>query len=529
MSLRTTALRVLPWGGGLNTSLDEALISPDECILFDQVTLTAKNTAKKREGNDYNWDDQPSGSASVVGGIDYWYEDGAVKTKRIVRVLSNGTVVASEEDGTSEERGSVSTTDISKVSLIVAYDRVWIACDNDSGDIHYVEGVGNATRLQDSEFFEEGASVPPKATVLQYHHGRLWANDTERKDRLHWSETGNPFKWGGYGDSGARDVGFGDGDPEGLTAIFPPFRGEIFVAKRTKLYKVPGFSSETYIPQIFSTGVGCVGANAVTPIGSNDVVWVSLKGIHSLNTTSNYGDYDGQFISKSIQPTFNNFNRSRLKNVWAAYDEGINSVAFTFSESGANTSRSVYFYNTEYQKWYTWLDIEAECIFRSDDTDKSRFYLGGTDGRLGKTLTSRTYDIRSDATQAPILYGLGTGRVFPDGDPYTLKGYKRVGLIFTPAGNADVTAVFQVDDFAPQTLVFDSPGGDLLGDTFILGQSDWGVSRPTQTYTRPVDGWGRGFKLTVNQSGVQEDVEILGYMVEYELAEPKPEPSSAEE
>jgi len=423
----------------------------------------------------------------------------------------------------------VSSIAITKVSLVVAYNRVFIASDNLAGDIYYVEGTGSATRLQDSPFFEISASDPPKATILQYHHGRLWANDTDRRDRLHWSETGNPFKWGGWGDSGARDVGFGDGDPEGITAIFPPFRGEIFVAKRAKLYKVPGFSSETYIPQIFSTGIGCVGPNAVAPIGSNDVVWVSLKGVHSLNTTASYGDYDGQFLSLKIQPTFNDFQRSRLPDVWAAYDEGINSVAFTFTEAGETTSRSLYFYNTELQRWYTWLDVDCQCIFRSDDSDKSRFYLGGTNGRLGRTLTGRTYDTDTSAVQSPVLYGLSTGRVFPDGDPYSLKGFKRVGLIYKPEGNATVNATFQVDDHTTQPLTFDAPGGDLLGVDFILGQSDWGVSRPTQTYTRPVDGYGRGFKLTVNQSGLQEDVELLGYMVEYERAEPKPEPSSAEE
>src|SRR5690606_5211037 len=101
------------------------------------------------------------------------------------------------------------------------------------------------------------AGSPPEASFLREYLGRVWCNDKNDKDRLHYSTPGNEEEWGGVGDSGAIDIGIGDGDPEGITNAFV-FKGVLFVAKRTKLYKILGDTPETFHVVLVSDGIGCV-------------------------------------------------------------------------------------------------------------------------------------------------------------------------------------------------------------------------------------------------------------------------------
>ncbi len=60
-------------------------------------------------------------------------------------------------------------------------------------------------------------------------------NDVVDRDRLHYCTTGEPEEWQGTGDSGALDIGWGDGDPEGIIAVSPSFKGRLFIGKATRL------------------------------------------------------------------------------------------------------------------------------------------------------------------------------------------------------------------------------------------------------------------------------------------------------
>jgi hypothetical protein len=98
--------------------------------------------------------------------------------------------------------------------------------------------------------------------------------------------------------------------------------------------------------------------------------------------------------------------------------------------------------------------------------------------------------------------------------------FKRVTFYFRPVGDYSFTTYFKVDNQSPQALTFSQTAdADTLGGEFILGTSMLGNSATLAPYTQQVEGVGRGCSLEVFQSGVEAQVEIYGYSIEYELAD----------
>lgn len=56
----------------------------------------------------------------------------------------------------------------------------------------------------------------------------------------------------------------------------------------------------------------------------------------------------------------------------------------------------------------------------------------------------------------------------------------------------------------------------LLGSTFTLGSSLLGITTVTAPSSRMIDGQCRAIKLYIEQTGIQQEVEIQGFAIEYE-------------
>jgi hypothetical protein len=378
--------------------------------------------------------------------------------------------------------------------------------------------------------------VAPMGSILREHLGRLWTNDKLNKDRLHYSGSFQHEQWLGFGDSAAIDIGVGDGDPEGITAIFPTFKGELFVAKRTKLYRISGYSPETFQVSLVSNGIGCVSHNSIVAVDQDDLFFVSEKGVHSITTTSNFGDFGAAFVSADIQSTFNiKFSKPRLKNCWAAYLPTINSVAFAFTDTNlpdrSNTdlavNNSVWLYNVPLKAWYRWPDIPCQSMIVATDGDQKRFYFGSHKNRVIKSFTGNFYDLDKNGSRVPIKRKLVTGTIYVDNQFFTVKGYKRFIFYYKPEGTHAIKVTIRVDNYLvdpANVLTFaEAPLGTLLGVDFILGVSRLGADARLGAYSQSIDGYGRGVKITIEDEGISQQAEIQGFAIEYESAGTSPE------
>lgn len=363
----------------------------------------------------------------------------------------------------------------------------------------------------------------PFASFIREHAGALWCNDKKRLDRIHYSGE-DVFSWGGYdGLSGATDVGDGDGDPSGVTGIAPTFKGVLFVGKRTKLYRIdiPGQDFDQLTQTKVSNGIGFLSHQGIAAIDQDDIFFVSDRGIHSIASTDTYGDFSSAYISKDIQNVFvEDFNSGRKKYIKAAYLPEINSAVFSVTEEGSVVNNALYLYNVQAKTWRRWPNVEAEALIQAQDQDRRRIYLGTYRGRLAQTLAGQNRDTDFNGNAVYISNKIATGIIYPDGRPDTSKGFKSIRLIFKGEGTYLVTVKVKIDNFSEQTIVFSSTELALPLGTLVLGFDVMGGSYVTAPHALPIDGFGRGIKLTIEQNDYNTAIALQGFIIEYWNGQP---------
>lgn len=524
MSYRTQVFNMLPWSGGINTALDPALIGKNELTVGENIIFTARTSKKQRPAINYDWDDASSSTSSIIGLSEYWYEDSAAaKQQQIISIDDSNNVYSYDPaDGTRSTLTLTSTstawTSVVSVASSEVINNLFIFAV-DGVDNKIMSYSGTSTSYQNLENAPEGS-------IVRQHLGRLWTNDKTRPDRLHYSTTFNPTEWLGVGDSGALDIGLGDGDPEGITAIFPSFKGVLFVAKRTKLYKISGYTPESFIVELVSSGIGCVSHNSIALIDQDDIYFVSERGVHSIKATDAYGDFEGAYLSLPIQTTFTDrFVKSRLKYAKAVYVPTLNSYALSVTDDAYSSTenKAIWLFNTTYKAWYEWPNLSCESIAGVQQSGKRIFYLGSSTTRVAQGLVDSDSDTSESGVAMAILFTAATGQIYPTDNIYTQVGFKKIGIALRPEGNFELIIKFQIDGQEEQQITYSKSDVEVLDVDFVLDES---VLQPTSVLDPAIfsiDGYGRSFVLTIEQASTNKNIEIQGFSVEYEMTGPQQE------
>jgi hypothetical protein len=499
-----------------NTAYNGVML-PITAISATDISYTAAATLA--EGS--TADTTPIWGNSIIGGIDYWPDDGSGnKSQYLMCIYDNGMVVYIEGGLRTRltDGGTAWTVNngLEDVSCEVFNNKFIIAVTGSGNKVKYWDGATPASDLED-------LPTAPEGSIVRQHQGRLLMNDKTLRDRIHYCTTADHTEWGGLGDSGALDFGIGDGDSVGIVGISPSFKGEIFIGKKSRLFRLSG-PIDTGSITLVSDGIGFVSHNAIVNIDQDDLFFVSQRGVHSMQATDTFGSFSSQYVSTSIQTSFlSDIPDSRKKNIKCVYLPNINSVAFAVSDNGTENN-SIWLFSIPLKAWYKWPDISCQTLILATDSDTTRMYIGGNNGRLAKAFNGLTSDRDENGVSRSIIFRVATGSIYPDGDPLSIKAFKRVGLIYRPLGRSTVTVTAKIDGFSNQSLSFTSGGENkLLGVDFVLGINTLSGGAPTAPYALPIDGYGRSIKLSVSQSSLTEDVEILGFFIEYVSQQPSQE------
>lgn len=363
----------------------------------------------------------------------------------------------------------------------------------------------------------------PDASFAFNHLGRVWTDDKQNRDYLHYCETFDETQWLGLGDSGAIPINPGDGDPEGITNSYV-YKSFIVAAKKDARFRIIGDSPENFQIQKISAGMGNEGPLSI-PVDEVDVVFISKRGIHSQQTTDQYGDTAAAYLSSDIKPTFNNFPSEDLKNIQGTYIPELNSIALSVTERGDDTPANVWLYNIGVQvpskarpgAWYRWPNISCTALSRRFTAGKHKLIFGTANGRI--TQAQKENDFKDFGTDG-IPFIVKTGTIYPGADPQLIKAFKRITMIYRPKGNFSFTVQAKIDNHIQQGFAFNEISGlDLLGETFVLGTSLLGSSNTLAPFTFTMEGYGRGVTLTITQPTADEQIEIWGFVIEYENAD----------
>jgi hypothetical protein len=508
---KTQFLNLMPWDGGLSTAVDEGFSDPNTLRIADNVVFSTGGQREKRQGGSY-FDSSSIGAVDVLDIRDYWRTDASNNKQQLLLSYTSGKKlykydsggVRTEITGTGGPSGTVTT--------------VTSACMNELA-IFFFNGSTNTPIKYNPDSASTYAALggsPPAATFGTEWLGRLFCNDQTDPDLLHYCTTGNPEEWGGVGDSGAIPIGTGDGDEGGIIGAIP-FKGMLFVFKKSKIYRISGYAPEEWIVEPVSYSIGLVGPKALCAIGDQDIVFVSRRGIHSLSATQNYGDVESKYLSSAIQPTFNtDWSRSRLSYVSACHVESLNSVAFAMTATGDSANNDLYLYNYNVGRWYRWPDLSCQSLSTRDTGTFRKLVLGTSAGRVIQ-MQNGTY---TDFGTTGITYRLKTPTLYPGNDITRLKGFYRLYLYYKPLNTFTITVTVQIDKQDTQSFTFSNNGsGDALGTTFVLGTSLLGISGIIEPFNAPIEGRGRGITVEITQSGTNEQVTIYALQIEYEDAE----------
>lgn len=520
---------MLPWLKGLDTDTDEAIMQflkkADHLVTAENIIFHVDGSKVKRDGFTYHDSGAITNTPTLRGGFDYWANVSSVKSQKIVVWDNQATSKCHFLSGSggawtelTKHADATAPTVLTRVCFEVFNDDLVMAVtDNNTAGRRPLKW-NNQTGTE----YEELGGTPPNVKFIRKHQGRLWAaGDPARPDRLYFSSPGNHEEWNGVGDSGAIDIDPGDGDSSGITAIFPSFRGVLFVCKANAIYRISGQTPVDYKVEMVTSGLGCNSHNSAVAIDMDDIYFQSERGYHSLVLTQKYGDFEGAFLSSSVQGDFLQLDVLHKPFTQGCWVPALNSVVWNGSVN-ATRMDILWLYDVRFKAWYKWTGANPTALFRVEDTTTKikRAYFGDNGGRLSKTQNTGIYH---DYTDTAITQTVKTPFIFPDNNPRTKKALKKLGVWIKMPQDETLTATLQlmgVNSTQEKTFESESSGTAKLDVDFILGESTLdasGVLKMTP-YSLPIDGITDALQIEFTNDTLDSYCAIFGFWIEYEDA-----------
>lgn len=512
--------------GGLNVTDNPIIVPPNQMVIAKNVAISRTLARKKRGGLDryttssypgtssYPAVADPATSLSAVRGVIQYYRYGSGTGEANEDIfLHQGTKLWSIESRTSvgvDRTGALSVNSDAIPSYQV-FEGILYFCDTEQTYRKWnALGVspGNATAAIGPE-----SNNPGK--FIRAHQGRMWmAGNTDFPFRLYYSSALDAEDWSSVAPSNGGSLDLtSDGDPEGITAIFPPFQGRLYVATRRRIYEITGSSPDDFVVRAVTQGIGCVGHNSVaaTP---NDVIFASDRGVHSLIRVQVSDQSEVTFLSRDIQTLWTTLlNRQLLNRCQAVYDEVSNSYIITCVGSGSQQNTITLVYNIEFGTWTTWDGLDARSVNAVLVSGQQYVLCGREDGEIAFINENKQWDL--DATDG-FPFQFKTGKIWPGNEIDTQFRVHSVTVLMSATRLSNCNISWELDSIdgqkggsAPITLGQDT---DLLGSTFTLGTSRLGFGQflPVKS---TVDETGYNIQISVTATGTS-DIEFYGFILE---------------
>ena len=501
-------LKLYPYDGSQDSTRHPLLINPKDIVDSDNIIYTTYSTKKLRPGLTPAFANRPSGNRHILAGVDFW----RLGVQRIVEYDGQFIYSVIPSSGVKSDISFGHVIPIDEVCSFVQFQG--LLC---------IFFYGNQTppkKWTQTGGITDLSVDAPNAPFGRIFLNALWIPDPDTPGRVLKSNTGDPTDFTG-GDAAAYDLDINDGDPDGITAIFPPFFGSLYVSKRYSIYKLtPVIIADGSI--VFSVakivdGIGCIAHNAVVALEST-VIFPSDRGIHYLQSTDKLSTITTTFLSEQIQPPwFEETNFNRAKYMQAVYDISLTSYLLIFPRQGRNFPTDVWGYSLASNKWYRWRSYNHTSIFRYVDFNnkKLRTMVGSAVGDFGiiDDTVHNDYGVKyASYVQSGIISA---------GGPDSRYQFKSIAPIFVPQIVGKFTITYKINGRTIETLEFNmtsSDLGDILGEDFVLGQSVLGGLPQVIMNDKRTMGSGNFYSLTIehtpdDQTQYDEGFELLGILV----------------
>lgn len=537
MARTTKTLVISPWIGGLNTSEDPSILGQDpsgqqELTQFDNYVFGSNSHSRKKRGGQARYNSasvMTSGTAATpvdcIYVTDYWANISSTKTQRMVAITegSPGKIWRSSYTGSMTAmvfsgvtpvftQGNI-TSQVMNEDLIIGYSK--------SAPPIYWDNQNPATNIKP---LTASTGTTPNGRLVRQHLNRLWIAGTGAfPDRIYYSGADNHLSWDTASAAGFIDIYPGDGDPEGITAIFPSLNTrELYVAKRTSLYKIDtsSLSDSDWAVVPVSGAIGCVAHNTAIPVNQSDLIFCSDQGVHTLGQViSQTQVIPEEFLSASIQPDYNDIiTASQRFAMSAVWDQKNGNYLLCTQRVGMTVFETVYVYNVSFKKWLRWTSVPCNHIMKrlKASTGDYEIYTADQSGKINIINQSAKNDFG-----AAISSVFKTVVLYPQGNFLFESNFTNFRLLCKSVDTSSLRIDWMVDASDKQTAVINQRinsgntlGTTLLGAAFILGSPT--TRKPISCH---LNGYGHGIEITVTHDTLNKTVEILGMGIEFEPGE----------
>ena len=442
-------------------------------VFFDDASLLP-DSATINEGQDFVWTFATHNNNTFAAGgktraDSFWYFDGNTGT--------GATAIAAVDSGA--------------VALYPSFVHAW-------RNYLFIGGLNPATPLADNNAstvrFADFASDPTVAT--------------------NW-KTGNTIGFTAYGKSHNTGItNFRDNSGDYLLLLYNDH------IETVRLDPQSGFNVPFFINDKIANG--CVNQRAYISLGldAGDAIYVSERGIHTLQQSQQYGEKADTFISWKIRPFFKTLNRDRLKYTVGAYDFRNGRVVIAMS-TGSNSAHDVIAcldvkrdekITAKNARWTFWTlggsKFVNELKMLRDEDNVPRLYFGTTTGEVGyfddDTFTDLGSSYTSEFQTAHDSWG----------STATQKNIGDVTVTLSPGGTYKPTMRLHFDYgrkvSTPRLLTMPSPAGGKFG-TAVFGVDVFGSDSAVRDEKVYGSGSGRTVGFSVSHAGQPFFVSSIDY------------------
>jgi hypothetical protein len=519
---------------GLNLTDNPLLVPPNEMVDAVNILVGSTLARKKRGGQayfciddsdeeaDYPLNPKNNGGTDgdpIIGLYEFWRYDGvsgAPLSTLLVRQADKIWAIEARTGTATDLTGALVLPEGGRVTFQAFEGKVyWVGTGFNGVPEGYNVWDGN---LANPATAVPGANQPPDGTptFILSHGGRMWGWGVPGFPyRAYYSEFYDAENWAtsAFGATGtAADPGSLDmdpfGDPVGINGGVS-FQDRLYLFMRRAAFEVTGQTINDFVVKTISRQIGTIGHHTIVPI-AGDVLYASERGIVRLSSSDKAMESDYGYVSRPIKKFWERgLDRNRYDQFVAAYDEQEGIYMLSAPSKGSTANDTIIAFNASESVWSgIWKGHKARCLSTYIVDGVNRILAGREDGIISLTGERTLLDLGEAYTGR-----FKTGFNYPGQEIDIQNVWKQVTILAAAEGPGQLALSYYVDSKLVGTKNVDlSPGQDLLGSTFILGQSELGsgVFIPS---TEAIKGQGYGLQIEVTFN-TENDIEVYGFITE---------------
>jgi len=353
--------------------------------------------------------------------------------------------------------------------------------------------------------------------ILEVHRSSLWATGVPgNPSRLFKSVplVGGDFNTNlatfdaedGYALEGAAQIDIRPDDGTGIVGLIGDHFGQLIVFKGNSIHRLLGATKADFIlpPDGIIDGIEIVRGSIVR--ANNDVYFASKKGIHKLSTVQQFGDNQESFLSAPIQEFYDSLDKFSINNrCQAIHWAEVSCILWTFSSLGYGENDTVLVYNYTVNAWSIWSGINVKSFGLVRFEGSNTLLIGDYSSRVGRADFVNINDFdESVNTELEMNISLG--------DSFLSKGWRSLFVNYNRSGSLNIKHKIDNSAWSSSSTVSSSVG--ILLDDFMLDEDTLVDDTENETKAIEINQSGRILTVNIQNSEVDEGIEILGFMVQ---------------